>query len=179
MTKPPPTSPIPVDTGKVAGRRMLRFESVGEVMAEVDRLVAAERAGRLRRLGNWTLGQTLGHLAAWAGYSYTGTPLRVPFYIRWFLRLKRRKVLYGRMRAGVKIPGVPGGTLATEAVPLEEARGRMRRAMERLASEPPTAPSPILGPLRHEEWVAFHLRHAELHLGFLIPEEASEEVEDV
>jgi hypothetical protein len=162
-------------TSRTANRRLLRFESIGAVLAEVDRLVAAERAGQLQRRGNWTLGQTLGHLAAWAEYSYTGTPLQVPFYIRWILRLRKRKMLYGPMRAGVKIPGIPGGTLATEDVPLEEALGRMRRVMQRLASEPPTAPSPIFGPLNHEEWIALHLRHAELHLGFLVPEGASEE----
>jgi hypothetical protein len=149
---------------------MLRFESIDQVMADVDRLVEAERAGRLRRLGNWTLGQTLGHLATWAEYSYTGAPLKVPFFIKWFLRLRKRKVLYGPMRAGVKIPGVEGGTLATDPLPLEEALGRMRRVMERLKSEAPTAPSPIFGPLKHEEWIALTLRHAELHLGFLIPE---------
>ena len=170
MTKPPPTSPVPVDTGKVAGRRVLRFESIDQAMAEVDRLAEAERAGRLRRLGNWTLGQTLGHLAAWAEYGYTGSPLKVPFFIRWFLRLRKRKFLYGPMRSGVRIPGVEGGTLATDPVPLEEGRGRFRRAMERLKAEAPTAPSPVFGRLTHAESIALNLRHAELHLGFLIPE---------
>src|SRR5215469_3200394 len=118
-----------VDTAKAAGRRTLRFESIDQVMAEVDRLAEAERAGRLRRLGNWTLGQTLGHLATWAEYSYTGAPLKVPFFIRWYLRLRKRKVLYGPMRAGVKIPGVEGGTLATDPLLLEESLGRMRRVM--------------------------------------------------
>jgi hypothetical protein len=159
-----------VDTGKVADRRALRFESLDQLMAEVERLAEAERAGRLRRLGNWTLGQTLGHLATWAEYSYTGAPLKVPFFIKWFLRLRKRKFLYGPMRAGVKIPGVEGGTLATEPVPLDEALGRMRRVMSRLQSEAPTAPNVIFGPLTHEEWVALNLRHAELHLGFLAPE---------
>lgn len=149
---------------------MLRFDSIGQVMAEVDRLVDAERGGRLRRLGNWTLGQTFGHLAAWVEYSYTGSPLKVPFFIKWILRLRKRKFLYGPMRTGVKIPGVEGGTLATESLPLDEALDRMRRVMERLESEAPTAPNPIFGLLKHEQWMALHVRHAELHLGFLIPE---------
>jgi hypothetical protein len=163
-----------VDTGKAAGRRTLRFESIDQVMAEVDRLAAAERAGRLRRLGNWTLGQTLAHLAAWVGYGYTGVPLRVPWFIRWVLWLRKRKFLYGPMRAGVKIPGVEGGTLATDPVPLDEGLSRFRRAMERLKAEAPTAPSPVFGLLTHDEGIALNLRHAELHLGFLIPEEASQ-----
>ena len=44
----------------------------------MEQLAAAEREGRLRSVGNWTLGQTLGHLAAWADYSYDGVPLKVP-----------------------------------------------------------------------------------------------------
>jgi Protein of unknown function (DUF1569) len=163
------TSDHPVDTGKVVGRRMLRFESIDEMMAEVDRLVQAEKAGRLKRLGNWTLGQVLGHLAVWAEYSYTGTPLKAPLFIKLIVRLRKQKFLYGPMRAGVKIPGVKGGTLATEPMPVDEALGRLQRVMERLKTEAPTVPNVIFGPLKHDEWIAITLRHAELHLGFLIP----------
>jgi hypothetical protein len=170
MNKPTQASSNAVDTGKATGRRMLQFASIDQVMAEVDRLVEAERAGRLRRLGNWTPGQTFGHLAAWGEYSYTGAPLRVPFFIKWILRLRKRKFLYSPMRAGVRIPGVEAGTLATEPMPLDEARGRLLRVLQRLKSEAPTAPNVIFGRLNHEEWVAINLRHAELHLGFLIPE---------
>jgi len=157
-----------VDTAKVVDRRVLHFDSIDQALAEVDRLVAAERAGHLRRLGNWTLGQALGHLAAWAEYSYTGTPLKVPFFIRWIMKLRKRKFLYGPMRSGVRIPGVAGGTLATEPLPLEEALGRLRRILERLKTEAPTAPNSIFGMLTHEEWVALNMRHAELHLGFFV-----------
>jgi hypothetical protein len=59
-------------------------------MSEVDRLVEAEHAGRLKRLGNWTLGQALSYSAAWAEYSYTGTPLKVPVPNKWLLRLRKR-----------------------------------------------------------------------------------------
>jgi hypothetical protein len=159
-----------VDTRKVPGRRLLRFESIDQVLIDVDRLAAAERAGKLRRLGNWTLGQALGHLASWAEYGYTGAPLKTPFFIRWVLRMRKQKFLYGPMRSGVRIPGVEGGTLATDPVPLDEALDRYRRVLTRLKAEPPTAPSPIFGPLTHEEGIALTLRHAELHLGFFVPE---------
>ena len=140
------------------------------MMAEVERLAAAERAGRLNRLGNWTLGQTLGHLATWAEYAYTGAPLKPPFFIRWILRLRKQKFLYEPMKAGVWIPRVAGGTLGTEPMPLDEALPRLRRVIERLKTEAPTAPNVIFGKLTHEESIAITLRHAELHLGFLIPE---------
>lgn len=170
MTQSPAASSVPVDTGKVAGRRILRFESLDQMMAEVDRLAEAERTGRLRRVGNWALGQTLGHLATWVDYGYTGAPLEVPFFIRWILRLRKRKFLHGPMRAGVKIPNLEGGTLGTEPLSLEEGLQRYRSQIERLRTEPPTVPSPVLGKLTHEESIALTLRHAELHLGFLVPE---------
>ena len=122
----------PVDTGKVAGRRTLRFESIDQMMAEVDRVVEAERAGRFTRLGNWTLDQTLGHLAVWAEYSYTNAPIKAPFFIKWILRLRKQKFLYGPMRAGIRIPGVKGGTLATEPMGLDQGLGRLRHVMDRL-----------------------------------------------
>jgi hypothetical protein len=162
-------APGAVATKKVTGRRILRFESVDQVLADVDRLVEAERAGRLRRLGNWTLAQVLHHLAAWTEYGYTGSPLKPPFFIRWILRLRKQSFLYRPMRAGVRIPGVEGGTLATEEVPLEQALTHFRQISERLKAEAPTAPNPIFGKLTHEESIAIYERHAELHLGFMIP----------
>src|SRR5262249_33635839 len=154
----------PVDTRKVADRRILRFESIDEMLAEADRLAEAERAGRLKRLGNWTLRQALGHRAVWGGYGYTGPPLKTPFFIRWLLRLRKQKFLHQPMPAGVKIPGVKGGTLATEPMPLDEALPRLRRVMERFKTAPPTIPHNLFGRLTHAEWKAMQLRHAEVHL---------------
>jgi hypothetical protein len=168
MTTPPP-SPVPLDTGKIVERRILRFESIDQAIAEVDRLARAERDGRLQRLGNWTLGQALGHLAAWVEFAYTGAPLKVPFFIRWIMWLRKRQFLYGPMRSGAKIPGVEGGTLATDPVTLEEGLLRFRRVMEQLKTQAPTARNVLVGRLRHEEWIALTLRHSELHLGFFIP----------
>jgi hypothetical protein len=74
------------------------------------------------------------------------------------------------MRAGVRIPGVTGGTLAIDPMSLDEGLDRMRRVMERLKAEAPTSLHPLFGPLTHAEWIAMHCRHAEMHLGFLVPE---------
>jgi Protein of unknown function (DUF1569) len=163
-------APIVVDTGKVQGRRILHFDSLDQVLAEVDRLAAAERAGQLRRLGNWTLGQTLGHLATWAEFAYTGVPLKPPFFIRWILRFQKKKFLVGPMPAGVKIPNVEGGTLGREPLSLDEGVRRYKNVLRRLKVEAPTLPSPILGKMTHDESIALTMRHAELHLGFFVPE---------
>ena len=145
MSSPTQVPSAAVDTGKIAGRRTLRFETIDQMMAEVDRLVEAERAGRLKRLGNWTLGQILGHLAGWAKFGYTGSPLNPPFFIRWILRLRKQKFLWQPMPAGVKIPGVKGGTLAAEPMSSDEGLARFRRVMERLKKEPPTHPHNVFG----------------------------------
>ncbi len=168
MNKAREESSSAINTRKVAGRRMLRFESIDEALAEADRLVAAEKAGQLDALGNWTLGQALGHLAAWAEYSYDGSPTKPPFFIKWIARLMRRRFLYGPMPPGLKIPRVEGGTYAIDPMPVDEACSRLRRALKRLETEAPTIRNAMFGYITHEEWIAINLRHAELHLGFFV-----------
>jgi len=158
-----------VDTAKRADRRTLRFESIDQALAEADRLSEAERASRLVALGNWTLGQALGHLAVWAEYSYTGAPARPPLPIRLLLRLQKKKFLSSPMKAGIRIPRVEGGTFGIAPMALDEGLQRCRRAFERLKTDVPSAPNVIFGMMTHQEWIAINLRHAELHLGFFIP----------
>ena len=159
-----------VDTGRVTGCRTLRFASLDELLADFERLAAAERAGTLRRCGNWTLGQALGHLAAWGQFAFDGLPMRTPWFVKLILRTQKRKYLRGPLPRGVKIPKVAGGTLGTEPLSLDEGLSRYRAVTERLRREAPTKPSAVFGPLTHEEWIALHLRHAELHLSFFKPE---------
>lgn len=157
---------MPVDTRSIPNRRPLRFDSIDIALADANHLADLDRAGRLKPLGNWTLGQTLGHLATWAEYSYTGAPLTPPWFIKLLLRLRKKKFLYGAMPAGVKIPKVEGGTLGRDMLSTEEGLHRFDRAFTRLKTEPPTKPHLLFGPLKHEEWIAGNLRHAELHLSF-------------
>lgn len=159
-----------VDTKKVVGRRSLRFADLDECLAEVARLREAERAGRLRGLGNWTLGQTLGHLAAWIEYAYVGYPMKKP---AWVLRvlgpLMVGWLLKNPWPAGVRLPGAGAGTYGQEAMSTEAGEARLRGAFERLRRERATVPSPMFGLLPQEKLVLMHLRHAELHLGFWVP----------
>lgn len=154
---------------KGAARRPLRFNSLAELRAEVDRVVAAERAGTLRRSGNWSTGQVLGHLATWMQFSWTPCPIKAPWFVRWIVGRRKYKYLNQAMPAGVRIPRVEGGTLGTEPRKLDEAAADLRAAIDRLEREAPTCPSPIFGLLTREEAVKLNLRHAELHLGYLHP----------
>lgn len=166
---PGPTE-TPVDTASVTGCRELRFETVEEAIRDAERLVGAERAGRLRRLGNWTLGQALGHVAAWASYPYEGYPITPPWIVRVLGPLMKKRLLRGPLPRGYRLPGVAGGTYATEALDAGIAVDRYRAALRRLAATPPTRPNPVLGPLTPDEWLRLNLGHAALHQSYFIPE---------
>lgn len=160
-----------IKTGRQTGRRDLHFHGVDDALADIDAIVAADAAGTLKTLGNWTAGQTLAHVAAWIEYGYEGFPIKPPpFFIRWFLKKQVPKYLRKGLPAGVKIPGVPGGTVGADEMPTEAAAQRMRTALLRLKNgEPAKYPSPAFGDMSHEDRTQFNLRHAELHLSFLVP----------
>jgi hypothetical protein len=159
-----------IDTGKVKDRRALAFSNSAQLIADVDGLVAAERAGTLRKTGNWTLGQALGHLAWWVNVPFEGYPadMKPPWIIKMVIRLQKKKYMQ-QLPAGVKIPNVEGGTKGIDVVSTEEGYGRLKRAWQRLDAGPPGIDNVIFGPLSHEEWKGLNLRHAELHLSFFAP----------
>ena len=161
-----------IDTGKVTERRKLRFQSLAELSAEVDRIAQADAAGRLRTTGNWSPGQVLGHLAAWINYGWDGYPFPTPpWFVRFFLKFMRKKYLRDGMPGGVKIPNAEHGTYGTEKLSTDEGAARLRNAIKRLQSgEAPRFDSPAFGRMSHDDRIALNLRHAELHLSFLHPE---------
>ena len=158
-----------IDTRQVK-RRAVRYESLDEALADVNRLAALEREGKLLQLGNWPLGQAVGHLATWAEFAFTPCPLpRPPWFIRMVLPLLKNRYLNTGLPAGVSMPGVEGGTIGMEPMPTSAAIERFQAAAERLKREPPTQPSPAFGILTHEEAIKINLRHAELHMSFFQP----------
>jgi hypothetical protein len=156
-----------IDTSTISNRRELHFSSIDDALAEIDRIAAAEREGKLHCVGNWTIGQVFNHLGTWAEFAYKPNPLKPPLPIKLILRLMKKRFISGPMKVGARIPGVKDGTLGAEACPFEDGYARVRSAFSRLKSEAPTQPNVIFGRLSHEEWIQMHLRHAELHLSFL------------
>jgi hypothetical protein len=153
---------------KSASRRQLRFESVDDLLAELDQIEAAAQRGALATTGNWTVGQILSHLSAWIEYGYEGFPISPPpLPVRWLLKWMLPGMLRNGMRAGVKIPGVKGGTTGADAVATAEALVRYRAAVSRLQSEPAKFASPAFGAMSETDRIRLQLRHAELHLSFL------------
>lgn len=154
---------------KTVSWRKLRFHSVTECKDEVLRIVKADQEGRLSATGNWTPGQILSHLAAWIEYAYDGYPVNPPpFFIRWILKLRLKKMLDVGMPRGIFIPGIAGGTTGMDLIPTQQSADRLLTALDKLASPTPAKfDSPAFGPLSHEDRIKLNLRHAELHLGYL------------
>ncbi len=152
-------------------RRQVRFNSIDDALAEAERLVAAEREGRIDSAGNWKLGQALGHLATWANFAQDGYPpeVRAPLPVRMILRMMRGTILKKGMLPGVRIGTLPAGTLGVDQLDAEEGLRRFHAAIQRLRTSPPKIPNPVFGPLTHEQWIQLNLRHVELHLSFQCP----------
>jgi hypothetical protein len=161
------TSMTEINTTKVEGRRTLRFESLDEIAAEVERLAAA---GEPRALGNWSSGQVLQHLARAMNSSIDGFPNFVPWIVRVFLRVfMKRYFLTKPMAPGFALPPKGADLLPTATTTWDDGLRSLRAAIARQRTESPGKPHPGLGPLTREEWEQFHCRHCELHLGFLVP----------
>jgi Protein of unknown function (DUF1569) len=160
-----------VDTSKVKGRREIRFASLSEVLADAQRLVTAEESGTLRRLGNWSLGRALGHLAHWIDMPYDGYPTEVqpPWFVKIITRMMKKKILNDWMPAGGRIPGLAEGTLGTAELLAREGLERLRKACAKLEAGPPPRENPLFGKLTHDEWKRLNLAHAGLHLSFFVP----------
>ncbi len=157
----------PINTSKVEGRRELHFATLDEMLAEAEQLAAARN---VRALGNWRLGQALGHLAAAMNMAVDGATLR-------------RAMAHSNDRADDEEAGAqedaPGYSLpasaAKELIPpatmsTDEGIKRFRAAVARLKATPNRAPSPFLGRLTREESDRLQMSHAELHLSFFVPE---------
>lgn len=158
-----------IDTKKVT-RRKLQFQSIDDVFADIDKVVAAAHAGTVQSLGNWKPGQVFAHLAAWIEYGYVGYPVKTPWFIAFILKRLLKGILKNGMRPGVRIPGLSAGTTGQDDQPVDEAAERLKRAFLRLKNgEQCPHDSPAFGSMSHEDRIKLNLRHAELHLSFLQP----------
>src|SRR3954469_19068001 len=84
-----------------AARRPLSFNSLDQVMPDVDRLLPG-----YTKVGNWSLGQICNHLCIMIVGSVEGIPDKVPWIVRKTIApvFWRRMVKTGQMPEGIKIP---------------------------------------------------------------------------
>ena len=155
-----------VDSRRVVGRRKLRFQNLDQVVEDAAALTADPQAATL---GNWSLDHLLSHLAVAIEGSLDGMDEQAPWFVRLLAPLIKRRALDGGITPGVRVPkklearSFPAGGSAAAALE------RLRKAVARVNVGKMQARHPFFGLLTHEEWLNFHLRHAELHLSFVVP----------
>jgi hypothetical protein len=155
-----------VDTAKVEGRRTLHFNTLDDILADVERL----GQGKVRALGNWSPGQILKHVTVPMLWCLDGAPLKGAWYIRLMSFFFKKKFLRDPMPAGFKLPEDFARQLVPGETSWEDGLQAIRATLARLKAEPQRHPSPFLGEMTREQWDQLHCRHCELHLSFLVPE---------
>jgi hypothetical protein len=156
----------PIDTRAVHGRRKLHFESLDDMVADAEKLVASPDT---KMLGNWPLSQLLTHLTTAINGSIDGISARAPWFIRLAAPLFKRRLLTRGMSAGFRLPKKVEPAFFPAADSPQQALDQFRAAVRRTRTEQMTARHPVLGKLTHDEWTRLHLRHGELHLSFAVP----------
>ena len=152
---------------KIEGRRRLRFNTHQEVLDDVRSLAA----GPTRQLGNWSLPAICQHLAtAMDACIDGGVDFSVPLRFRILARLARRRILNTGLPVGFQLPDSAVEVLYREPESMEAAIEDLEKGIARLRSTDQRVAHPVLGKMNPAQWDLFHLRHAELHLSFIVPE---------
>jgi len=151
-------------------RRKLRFETLDEIVQEVDRLADME----VETTGKYSYGQILEHLArildVASGHLTTEKP---NLMIRMVARVLRPKMLRSPMQAGYKLPdSVQDLFWPSEEVDVRSGQKHFHEAIERFRNRDPLPPHPIFGKMNRDQSDQLQCRHCELHLGFVHPVES-------
>jgi hypothetical protein len=163
----PINATAPINTKKVQGRRELHFAKLADIQADAERLASRP----VRQLGNWPLGYSLAHLAGAMKMSLDEVDFKAPWFIRMLAPLFKKKFLRSPMKPGFQLPKNAAEVLMPRReVPTQEGLNELRTMIDRLNREPQRYPSPVFGKMTKEEWDQLHLRHAEMHLSFYVPE---------
>src|SRR5262245_34316020 len=162
-----------VDTSRVSGRRSVRLPTLNDLAREVDRVAAAATTGSVRPLGNWSPARVLWHIGRLMELSFDGFPFRYRRGPDWVTRLFRllawRWLVALAFRPGFQNPPEAATLEPEPSVSMEEAAAYLKRQIARVRNgERMTQECSVDGPYTHEQWVYIHLRHAELHLSFLV-----------
>ncbi len=146
--------------------RALRFHSLDDLDAELNRLERAHHATGVTASGNYSPGQNFHHLARWIRLDKTPEALPpAAWHMRVVGRFFKRRLLTKGFPKGLQ--GPDGKPQPEPDMTFDEGLADLRDALRLLREDDLTHRNPFLGPMTHEECVELHLRHAEHHLGFL------------
>ncbi len=152
---------------QVPKRRRLRFDTHQQILDEAQMLAARPT----RQLGNWPLPDICQHLAAAMDLCIDGgVGFAVPLRIRIVARLARSRILKTGLPTGFKLPQQAQAVLYRQPKSMDAAISALEKGITRLNSTTQRVPHPVLGKMNVAQWDLFHLRHAELHFSFIVPE---------
>ena len=160
-----------IDT-RTSQRRAVAIPSWDVLAQEVDRVerAAAPDGEGLRVTGNWSAGQILDHVARAIERSMDGFvgPHPVRPGTNGAAERKSRMLSLPLAPAGPSI-ACAGDIEPPVQVWTPDGAAHIRTALNRVRENHPLdKPSPMVGPLTQQEWTTFHLRHAALHLSFIV-----------
>jgi hypothetical protein len=151
-------------------RREIHYTSLDDFLSDANRTAKTQ----FHTVGNWTYPQILDHLARSFTASLDGFGFKAPWFARVFIApLVKNSFLTKTMRAGFKLPARAKALLPEAELDLTAALDKLRNALARFENEPQRAPHPFLGNLASQEYVSMHLRHCELHMSFVVPDETA------
>jgi hypothetical protein len=147
------------------GRRTLQYQSLDEVMPEVERLLAGHTT-----VGNWSLAQICRHLAT-VMRRVVDLPASTPHDpSKWVGEDQKRQILESGMLPE-NLPAPPQVVPAETLGEREEAEGLRQAIAYYKASAGPVIPHRLFGPLSKDEWDRLQLIHVAHHLSFAVPVE--------
>ena len=146
-----------------SGRRTLRFNSLDEVIPDVERLLEGHST-----VGNWSLAQICRHLST-VMRRVVDLPASTPVDpSQWAPEERKREVL----ESGIIPEGLPAPPEILPAEALnerDEAEGLRAAIAHYMASNGPVIPHRIFGPLTKAEWDRIQCIHCAHHLSFAVP----------
>jgi hypothetical protein len=156
-------------------RRSLRLTTLDDLASEANRVCQSAANGRVQSSGNWSPAQVLWHVGKLIELSVDGFPFCYRRGPVWAMRLLRwiswHALIALAFRPGFRNPPYAAVLEPDPALSLADGAAFLRHQLERIRrGERMTHACSVDGAYTHDEWVYIHLRHAELHLSFLVIE---------
>ena len=144
--------------------RAVCYEDFDELLADAEAMARVE----VRTLGRWSQGQIYDHIARALHYSIDDSGPAWPALAQLFAsRLLRDRFLTRTTPAGrTTLP-----SLVPSQMSVADGLASLTRAVERVRRTPSRAVHFALGRISAAEWDQFSLRHAELHMNHIVPQQ--------
>jgi hypothetical protein len=147
--------------------RKLHYRGYEMIVDDAERIAAASHG----TLGQWSFAQILDHLARSFEASIDGIASQRSWPSRMLAGLCKGRYL-NRTHSGGRpfMDGDPSKLAPDADCELEQALEGLRVAARRCDNQKQRGQHPLLGRLDRLSWDRYNLRHAELHMSFVVPD---------